>query len=86
MRYTKSALLVFGCGLILGLVVVAVEIKWLQRPASGLMAFGIAAIPIATITDWRRAVRAAIPALRKRAKAQARRGASPMRKSARPKR
>jgi hypothetical protein len=76
MRYTKIALLVFGCGLVLGLVVVAVEIKWLQRPASGLMAFGIAAIPIGMITDWRRAVKAAIPASRKRAKAPARRGAA----------
>jgi hypothetical protein len=86
MRYTKIALLVFGCGLVLGLVVVAVEIKWLQRPASGLMAFGIAAIPIGMITDWRRAVKAAKPASTKRAKAPARRGGSLTRKSARPKR
>ena len=94
MRYTKIALLVFGCGLVLGLVVVAVDIKWLQRLASGLMAFGIAAIPIGMIADWRRAVKAdwrravkkAIPTSGKGAKAPARRGASPMRKSARPKR
>ena len=86
MRYTKIALLVFGGGLVLGLVVVAVEIKWLQRPASGLMAFGIVAIPIGMITDWRRAVKAARPASRKRAKTPARRTTSPTRKSARPKR
>ena len=54
MRYTKIALLVFGLGLVLGLVVVAVEIKSLERLASGLMALGIAAIPIALILDWRR--------------------------------
>ncbi len=57
MRYTKAALLVFGCGLLLGLAVIAGEIKSLQRVASGLMALGIAAIPVGMITDWRRAVR-----------------------------
>jgi hypothetical protein len=37
MHYTKLALLIFGFGLILGLVVVAAEIKWLERVASGAM-------------------------------------------------
>jgi hypothetical protein len=59
MRYTKTALLVFGCGLLLGLVVLAGEIKSLQRVASGLMALGIAAIPVGMAVDWRRATRAA---------------------------
>ncbi len=57
MRYSKAALLVFGCGLLLGLVVIAGEIKSLQRVASGLMALGIAVIPVGMVVDWRRAVR-----------------------------
>jgi hypothetical protein len=64
MRYTKAALLVFGCGLFLGLVVIAGEIKSLQRVASGLMALGIAAIPVGMAVDWRRAVRGATGAPR----------------------
>jgi hypothetical protein len=59
MRYTKTALLAFGCGLLLGLVVIAGEFKSLQRVASALMALGIAAIPVGMIADWRRAVRGA---------------------------
>jgi hypothetical protein len=59
MRYTKTALLAFGCGLVLGLVVIGGEIKSLQRVASGLMALGIAAIPVGMAVDWRRAVRGA---------------------------
>ena len=58
MRYTKTALLAFGCGLLLGLVVIAAEIKSLERVASGLMALGIAAIPIGILADWRRAMTA----------------------------
>ena len=64
MRYTKTALLAFGCGLLLGLVVIAGEIKSLQRVASGLMALGIAAIPVGMAVDWRRAVRGAAGAPR----------------------
>jgi hypothetical protein len=52
MRLTKIALLVFGLGLLLGLVVVAAEIRALERVASGLMALGIAAIPFGMIADW----------------------------------
>ncbi len=55
MRYTKTGLLVFGVGLVLGLAVIAAEVRSLERLASGLMALGIAAIPIALILDWRRA-------------------------------
>jgi hypothetical protein len=72
MRYTKTALLAFGCGLVLGLVVIAAEIKSLQRVSSGLMALGIAAIPVGMALDWRRAVRGATGAPR-RAKMPARR-------------
>jgi hypothetical protein len=61
MRYTKTALLVFGCGLLLGLVVIAGEIKSLQRVASSLMALGIAAVPVGMAVDWRCAVRGAAP-------------------------
>jgi hypothetical protein len=79
MRYTKTALLVFGLGLLLGMVVVTAELKSLARVASGLMALGIAAIPIGMIVDWRRATR---PGPGRRAKAPAVRP----RRSARPKR
>ena len=71
MRYTKTALLAFGCGLLLGLVVLGAEIKSLARVASGLMALGIAAIPIGMIADWRRATRALRPATTRRTKAAA---------------
>jgi hypothetical protein len=74
MRYTKAALLAFGGGLLLGLAVIAGELKSLQRVASGLMALGIAAIPVGMIVDWRRAVRAATGAPRQ-AKIPARRNA-----------
>ena len=54
MRFTKLALLIFGAGLLLGLVVVVAEIEVLARGASFLMAFGIVALPIAALIDWRR--------------------------------
>jgi hypothetical protein len=57
MRYTKIALLAFGFGLLLGLVVLGAEIKSLARIASGLMALGIAAIPVGMVADWRRAIK-----------------------------
>jgi hypothetical protein len=69
MPYTKMALLGFGLGLLLGLVVIAAEIKALERFASGLMALGIAAIPFGILADWRRAVRARLYSPRRRAKA-----------------
>ena len=59
MRYTKIALLTFGAGLVLGLVVVVIEIDWLDRVASGLMALGLAAIPFGMIVDWRLATKSA---------------------------
>ena len=59
MRYTKIALLAFGFGLLLGLVVLGAEIKSLQRVASGLMAVSIAAIPVGMAADWRRAIKTA---------------------------
>jgi ABC-type phosphate transport system permease subunit len=71
MRYTRIALLVFGFGLLLGLVVVVAEIKSLERVVSGLMALGIVAIPIGVIADWRRAAKAALRAPRRPARTQA---------------
>ncbi len=73
MRYTKIALLAFGFGLLLGLVVLGGEIKSLARLASGLMALGIAAIPVGMVADWRRAIRTARGTPRPSAKTAARR-------------
>ena len=82
MRYTKIAILVFGFGLVLGLLVIGAEIKRLERVASGLMALGVGALPIGMIVDWRRAVTTAA----RSAKSAKRRTAPRARKSARPKR
>jgi len=89
MRYTKTALLVFGFGLLLGLGVIAAEIKSLEPVASGLMALGIAAIPVGMIADWRRATKTAAGTPRRGAKTvagRASRTARRPRKSAPPKR
>ena len=92
MRYTKTALLMFGAGLVLALVVVAAELDRLERVASAAMALGIAAIPIGMAVDWRLATRAAKRPQRRPAKPRTRRAppatrrrAAP-RKPARPKR
>jgi hypothetical protein len=85
MRYTKIALLSFGLGLVLGLIVVVAEIEPLARVASGLMALGLCAIPVGMAVDWRLATRTARETLRKRAKIQARRAATaPSRRAPRP--
>jgi hypothetical protein len=89
MRYTKTALLAFGCGLLLGLIVIAAEIKSLERLASGLMALGIAAIPVGMAADWRRAIKLARGTPRPSVKAAARRASRSTRrprKSVSPKR
>ena len=92
MRYTKTALLTFGAGLVLALVAVAAEIDWLARAASAAMALGIAAIPVGMIVDWRLATRGVPRPARRSGTARARRAApairrrSPSRKPARPKR
>jgi hypothetical protein len=59
MYYTKIALLTFGAGLVLGLAVVVIEMDWLSRVASGLMALGLMTIPIGMIVDWRLATKSA---------------------------
>lgn len=89
MRYTKTALLAFGCGLLLGLVVLGTEIKSPERVASGLMAPGIAAIPVGMVADWRRTIKIARGAPRPGVKTAARRAsrtARRPRKSVSPKR
>ena len=51
LRYTKIALLVFGLGMLAGLVVVAGEYTAWQRPAAGLMALGLVLIPVGLFAD-----------------------------------
>ena len=84
MRYTKAALLTFGAGLILALVVVATETQGLDRVASAAMALGIVALPIGMAVDWRRATRASRRAVRRRDKSRTRRIAPVTRRRARP--
>ena len=86
MRYTKAALLTFGAGLVLALVLVATETQWPERVASAAMALGIAAIPIGMAIDWRRATRAPKRAVRRRGKPRSRRTATVARRRARPRR
>jgi hypothetical protein len=84
MRYTKIALLTFGAGLVLALVMIATETQGFERIASAAMAFGIAAIPIGMAVDWRRATRAPKRAVRRRGKSRTRRTAPAARRHARP--
>jgi len=86
-RYAKAGLLAFGFGLLLGLAALAAEVKPLECVASGLMAFGIAGIPLGMVADWWRATKVANTARRgaKTAARQASRKARP-RKAAMPKR
>ena len=51
--YTKAALLIFGLGLMLGLVVVASELPGFERVASGVMALAIVSLPVALLADGR---------------------------------
>jgi hypothetical protein len=93
MRYTKIALLSFGAGCVLGLVVDVSETLRLARVASGLMALGLLALPLCIAADLWLIVNTAPRAATKRAKPPARRSAttpprrrSRSRKSALPKR
>jgi len=63
-RYSKAALLLFGAGLVLGLVVVVGEIRWLQRLASAVMALGLIALPAALVADSRRKLARVRPPIR----------------------
>ena len=84
MRYTKAALLIFAFGMLLGLAVVAAELYWLGRVASGIMALGLVLLPVGLIADGRGFV--ILKLRRKRPKprrAPARRRRSPARRSRR---
>jgi hypothetical protein len=51
MRYTKIALLIFGLGMIAGLVIVAGEFPAWERAASAVMALGLVLVPLALFAD-----------------------------------
>ena len=53
MRYTKAALLLFALGMLLGLAVVAAELSWPARLASGIMALALVLLPVALVADAR---------------------------------
>ena len=55
MRYTKSALLVFGLGLVVGFGLIVAEMPKLALVASGLMAVGLVGLPVAIAADGHRA-------------------------------
>ena len=84
MHYTKIALLTFGAGLVLGLVIVVIEIDWLDRVASGLMALGLMAIPFGMIVDWRLATKSARQPPKRRSRTRARPIAAQPRRTPRP--
>jgi multisubunit Na+/H+ antiporter MnhB subunit len=87
MRYSRYALLLFGAGMLFGLVVVSAKLPGLGRVASLTMAAGIVLLPVAAIADWRR--RAPRPKLKARAKPKARspkRNTAPARRQARKRR
>jgi hypothetical protein len=52
MRYSGWALLVFGAGGVLGLVLVSANLTALGWTASATMAAGIAALPVTLVADW----------------------------------
>ena len=52
MPYSKWALLTFGGGLLLGLVVVSADLPVLGWVASLAMAAGVALLPIGLVADW----------------------------------
>ena len=83
MRYTKIALLTFGFGLVLGLAVVAADIKSLGRVASGAMVIGITTIPVGLLVDLRRAMNGRSRLPRRRARTPARRAIPAARRSGR---
>jgi hypothetical protein len=75
MRYTKIALLTFGVGLLLGLVVVVIGIDSLARAASGLMALGLFGIPVCMLIDWWPPAKATQKSVKRRKRSPARRRA-----------
>ena len=53
LRYTKAALLIFGLGLVTGLVVVVGEFSEWDYLASGIMALGLVLLPLGLFADGR---------------------------------
>ena len=53
LRYTKIALVIFGVGMVLGLVVVAGEFSAWERAASTIMALALVLIPVTLFVDSR---------------------------------
>ncbi len=81
MRYSKSALLLFGAGLVLGLAVVSANLPALARIASLAMAAGIVLLPVAIVADLRRT--RPLPAKRGKSTVAKRRGAPARRRTQR---
>jgi hypothetical protein len=53
LRYTKAALLIFGLGLVTGLVVVVGELSEWEYLASFMMALGLVLLPLGLFADGR---------------------------------
>ena len=53
LRYTKAALLLFGLGLVIGLVVVVGEFSEWDYLASSIMALGLVLLPLGLFADGR---------------------------------
>ncbi len=86
MRHTKTALLLFGAALVLGLFVSVTELDWLERVGAAAIALAILLIPAAMLADlWRAGIRLRLGRRRpqrktpRRRPAQARRRARPRR-------
>ena len=75
MRYSKWALLLFGAGLVLGLVVVSARLSGGGPIASAAMMAGIVLLPLAFVADWWRKAAARVTR-RTRAPSRPRRAAS----------
>jgi hypothetical protein len=82
MRYSGWALLLFGAGALMGLVVVSAGFSRLGWAASTIMAMGIAALPAAVVADWwsHRPWLNRKPAPKRRARSSRRPKSSPSRK------
>src|SRR6185295_6704829 len=53
LRWTKAALLIFGLGLVAGLVIVVGEFSKWEYLASGMMALGLVLLPLGLFADGR---------------------------------
>jgi hypothetical protein len=53
LRHTKTALLIFGLGLVIGLVVVVGEFTQWEYLASAVMALGLVLLPLGLFADGR---------------------------------